>query len=311
MEIVRYADRTDRTAGGPAAAHVGVRHEGRVRPLPGVTEVAALLRLSLKEIRQAVTAAADGAESLAESDVLFLPPVDGRTEVWASGVTYERSKVARVEESSEKSVYEKVYDAERPELFFKALPWRVVTDGEPIGIRADSGLDVPEPELGVVATSAGEIVGYVVCNDVSSRVIEGENPLYLPQAKVYAGSCAVSVGIRPAWEVPDATNLDISLTVVRAGEPAWKGDTSTSRMRRPLEELVSYVLAGDAFPDGFVLATGTGIIPEMTFTLAAGDRVDIEIAGVGALSNPVVVGKEPLSWLVDALTDPFAREAAR
>ena len=315
MEIVRYADRTD------SGVRVGVRHDGRVTHLAEVGEIAGLLRLPLREIRRLVDAAVgaagstagstDAASSVAESDVLLLPPVDGRTEVWASGVTYERSKVARVEESSEKSVYEKVYDAERPELFFKALPWRVVTEAEPIGIRSDSGLDVPEPELGVVANSAGEIVGYVVCNDVSSRVIEGENPLYLPQAKVYAGSCAISVGIRPAWEVADASALDITLTVVRAGKPAWKGETSTSKIRRSLEELVSYVLAGDAYPDGFVLATGTGIIPEMSFTLAAGDRVDIEIAGVGVLSNPVVVGKEPLSWLVDSLTDPFAREAVR
>jgi 2-dehydro-3-deoxy-D-arabinonate dehydratase len=306
VEIVRYADRSDR------AVRVGVRHDGRVAPVADVSEVAELLRLPYKEIRGLVEAAAGTGEGVRdEADGLLLPPVDGRTEVWASGVTYERSKDARVEESSEKTVYEKVYDAQRPELFFKALPWRVVTSGEPIGIRADSGLDVPEPELGVVANTLGEIVGYVVCNDVSSRVIEGENPLYLPQAKVYAGSCAISTGIRPAWEVPDARALDVRLTVHRAGAPAWQGETSTARMKRTLDELVAYVLAGDAFPDGFVLATGTGVIPEMSFTLAAGDVVEIAIAGVGVLTNPVVVGKEPLSWLVGALTDPFAREAVR
>jgi 2-dehydro-3-deoxy-D-arabinonate dehydratase len=305
VEIVRYADRSDR------AVRVGVRHEGRVSLVAGVSEIAELLRLPYKEIRGLVEATAGTGNGLDEADVLLLPPVDGRTEVWASGVTYERSMAARVEESSEKSVYEKVYDAQRPELFFKALPWRVVTEGEPIGIRADSGLDVPEPELGVVANTLGEIVGYVVCNDVSSRVIEGENPLYLPQAKVYAGSCAISTGIRPAWEVPDATALDVALTVRRDGAAAWQGETSTARMKRTLDELVAYVLAGDAFPDGFVLATGTGVIPEMSFTLAGGDVVEIAISGVGVLSNPVVVGKEPLSWLVDALTDPFAREAVR
>ncbi|WP_020574413.1 fumarylacetoacetate hydrolase family protein [Actinopolymorpha alba] len=307
MEIVRYADRTDR------AVRVGVRREGRVVPLAGVSDIASLLRLPLTEIRQRVEAAGAvaGEAGLDETAVLLLPPLDGRTEVWASGVTYERSKEARVEESTEKSVYEKVYDAERPELFFKSVAWRVVTHGEPIGIRADSGLDVPEPELGVVANTAGEIVGYVVCNDVSSRVIEGENPLYLPQAKVYAGSCALSAGIRLAWEVEDARALDIRLTVVRDGQPVWKGETSTARMRRTLPELVGYLFRGDSFPDGAFLATGTGIIPELSFTLAAGDRVDIEIAAVGVLSNPVVVGKEPLGWLVDALSDPFAREAAR
>ncbi|HZC27391.1 MAG TPA: fumarylacetoacetate hydrolase family protein [Actinopolymorphaceae bacterium] len=305
MEIVRYAERF----GG--AIHVGVRRENRLTPMSGVETMAELLRLPYSEIRQRVEAAGAGDATLEVSDVLLLPPLDGRTEVWASGVTYERSMVARVEESSEKSVYEKVYDATRPELFLKATAWRVVTSGEPIGIRADSGLDVPEPELGVVANSAAEIVGYVVCNDVSSRVIEGENPLYLPQAKVYAGSCAISTGIRPAWEVADAAALDITLTVVRGGEPVWKGSTSTARMRRPLAELVSYVFLGDAFPDGVFLATGTGVIPEMSFTLAGGDRVDIEIAEIGVLSNPVAVGKEPLSWLVAALTDPFAREAVR
>ncbi len=306
MEIVRYADRSDRTV------HVGVRADGRITPLVGLTEVAELLRLSYKEIQALVTAGTYGVEgSVAEADVLLLPPVDGRTEVWASGVTYERSMVARVEESSEKTVYERVYDAERPELFLKAAAWRVVTDREPIGIRADSGLDVPEPELGLVVNSRGEIVGYVACNDVSSRVIEGENPLYLPQAKVYAGSCAVSAGIRPAWEVEDPTALDITLAVLRDGQAVFKGETSTSRMRRSLDGLAGALFAGDAFPDGAFLATGTGVIPELSFTLTAGDRVDIEVTGVGVLSNPVVVGKEPLAWLVDAVTDPFVREAVR
>jgi 2-dehydro-3-deoxy-D-arabinonate dehydratase len=306
VEIVRYADRADRTV------HVGVRDEGRITPLVGLSEVAELLRLSYQEIQRLVTAGTYGVDgSIAETDVLVLPPVDGRTEVWASGVTYERSMAARVEESSEKTVYERVYDAERPELFLKAAAWRVVTDREPIGIRADSGHDVPEPELGLVVNSRGEIVGYVTCNDVSSRVIEGENPLYLPQAKVYAGSCAISSGIRPAWEVADPTALDITLTVLRGGESVFKGATSTSRMHRSLDGLAAALFAGDAFPDGALLATGTGIIPDLSFRLADGDRVEIEVVGVGVLSNPVVVGKEPLAWLVDAVTDPFAREAVR
>jgi 2-dehydro-3-deoxy-D-arabinonate dehydratase len=306
VEIVRYADRADRTV------HVGVRDEGRITPLVGLSEVAELLRLSYQEIQRLVTAGTYGVDgSIAETDVLVLPPVDGRTEVWASGVTYERSMAARVEESSEKTVYERVYDAERPELFLKAAAWRVVTDREPIGIRADSGHDVPEPELGLVVNSRGEIVGYVTCNDVSSRVIEGENPLYLPQAKVYAGSCAISSGIRPAWEVADPTALDITLTVLRGGESVFKGATSTSRMHRSLDGLAAALFAGDAYPDGALLATGTGIIPDLSFRLADGDRVEIEVVGVGVLSNPVVVGKEPLAWLVDAVTDPFAREAVR
>lgn len=303
VEIVRYADRRDRSV------RVGVLADGQVRPLTDVAGVADLLRMPASELRSRVEAAGGAPTTVAE--VCLLPPVDGRTEVWAAGVTYERSKDARVEESSEKTVYEKVYDADRPELFFKSLPWRVVTNGEPIAVRADSGLDVPEPELAVVANSAGEIVGYAVANDVSSRAIEGENPLYLPQAKVYAGSCALSTGIRPAWEVADPANLGITLTVFRDGAQAWRGETSTARMHRRPDELVTYLWRGDDYPDGVFLATGTGIIPELDFTLRAGDRVDIDIDGVGTLSNRVVVGKEGLSWLVDALTNPLLRENVR
>lgn len=308
MEIVRYADRRDR------AVHVGVRDAGRIAAVEGIDRIAELLRMPLVQLRGQVEQAAGGLAGDAarsEADVLLLPPIDGGTEVWASGVTYERSMAARMEESASKSIYELVYDAERPELFLKAVAWRVVTDGEPVAIRADSELNVPEPELGVVANSAGEIAGYVVANDMSSRSIEGENPLYLPQAKVYAGSCALSFGIRPAWEVPDAGDLAITLRIERNGATVWSGETSTARMRRPLTELVEYALLGDAHPDGVVLATGTGIIPEMSFTLAAGDRVVIEIRYVGTLSNPVIAGRSALTWLVDARTDPFAREAQR
>ena len=213
MFIVRYV-----TAG--STPRVGVVEElgGPVTDVVGVTSLADLLGHTADEIRALV----DGSSGrpAVEGDVRLLPPIDGRTEVWASGVTYLRSRDARVEESTEKSVYEKVYDAERPELFFKSVSWRVLTDGEPIGIRADSGLDVPEPELAVVANSAGAIVGYLVCDDVSSRTIEGENPLYLPQAKVYAGSCAISAGIRPAWEVEHADDLAVTLTVTRSPSPS-------------------------------------------------------------------------------------------
>ncbi|HEY8454621.1 MAG TPA: fumarylacetoacetate hydrolase family protein [Actinopolymorphaceae bacterium] len=306
MEIVRYAVRRDDADAGVEIG-VGVRQGNQIARVTGVGHVAELLRLPYQEIRERIAAAGNAGDTVPADDVLVLPPVDGRTEVWASGVTYERSKDARVAESSEKTVYEKVYEAQRPELFFKAPAWRVVTDAEPIGIRADSGLDVPEPELGLVVNAHGEIVGYVVCNDVSSRVIEGENPLYLPQAKVYAGSCALSTGIRPAWEVADPAALDITLTVRREGSVAFKGETSTARMRRTFTDLVSYLFAGDVFPEGVVLATGTGIIPDMSFTLAAGDVVEIAISEVGSLTNHVVVGKAPLSWLVDALRDPFAR----
>jgi 2-dehydro-3-deoxy-D-arabinonate dehydratase len=226
--------------------------------------------------------------------------------VWASGVTYERSREGRVEESVQASVYELVYDAPRPELFLKAVAWRVVTDGEPVGVRADSEVDVPEPELAVVANSRGEIVGYTVCNDMSSRSIEGVNPLYIPQAKIFNGSCALATGIRPASEV-DTSDLAITMKVVRDNAVVFEGETSTARLHRTLEELVEVLYAASDFPDGAILSTGTGIVPELSFSLMEGDRVDIEIAQVGTLSNPVVRGREPLSWLVDADARPAAR----
>jgi 2-dehydro-3-deoxy-D-arabinonate dehydratase len=301
MEIVRYIEP------GARSPRVGLRRDGTVAPLPW-NSVAELLRESRDDVRDRLTPVADEVDA---TDVTFLPPVDGRTEVWAAGVTYERSRTGRVEESSEASVYEKVYDAERPELFLKSVAWRVVTDSEPVALRADSTLDVPEPELAVVANRFGEIVGYTVCNDMSSRSIEGENPLYLPQAKIFSGHCALATGIRPAWEVPDVTDLAITLRVLRGGETVFSGDTSTSRLHRTLEELVVALFAPTDFPDGAILATGTGIVPELSFSLAEGDRLEIEIAEVGTLTNPVVRGREPMSWLVDALDRPDARRKAQ
>jgi 2-dehydro-3-deoxy-D-arabinonate dehydratase len=299
--IVRFAQ-PDSTA-----PRVGVT-EGEIgSPVHAVDvgSLAELLTRSLGEIRSAVDQAL--AAPAVEGETRLLPPVDGRTEVWASGVTYERSRDARVEESTEKSVYEKVYEADRPELFFKSVAWRVVTDGEPIGIRSDSDLNVPEPEVAIVITSTGHIVGYLVCDDVSSRVIEGENPLYLPQAKVYAGACALSAGIKPAWEVDDDTALPITLSVTRAGTQAFHGETSTARMHRSFADLTRWLYAGDAYPAGTILSTGTGIIPGLEFTLADGDQVTIEIGGIGVLTNRVAVGAEPFAFLLSADADGFTR----
>jgi 2-dehydro-3-deoxy-D-arabinonate dehydratase len=296
MEIVRYVEQ------GAAQPRVGVRRDGKIAPVR-FGSVAELLREPLDALRAGLEPAGPEVDAGA---VTYLPPVDGRTEVWASGVTYERSRAGRVEESVQASVYELVYDAPRPELFLKAVAWRVVTDGEPVAVRADSEVDVPEPELAVVANSRGEIVGYTVCNDVSSRSIEGQNPLYIPQAKIYNGSCALATGIRPAWEV-DTADLAITMKVVRDGAVAFEGETSTARLHRTLEELVEVLYAPTDFPDGAILSTGTGIVPELSFSLAEGDRVDIEIAQVGTLSNPVVRGREPLAWLVDACERPAAR----
>jgi len=229
-------------------------------------------------------------------DVRLLAPADGAMEVWAAGVTYLRSRDARVEESSLKSVYELVYDAERPELFFKSPAWRVVVDGEPVGIRSDSELNVPEPELALVVNRFEEIVGYVVCNDMSSRSVEGENPLYLPQAKVYAGACALSPGIRPAWEV-DPSDLAIRLTITREGTVVWDGTTSTKQIRRPFTELTAYLFHSENHPHGAVLATGTGVVPDLDFRLHAGDVITVTIDEIGELRNPVVVGKDHFTFL--------------
>jgi 2-dehydro-3-deoxy-D-arabinonate dehydratase len=279
---------------GSAVPEVGIELDDGVRRL-GVATMGELLSRPLAEIRAVAEDARSGVPVM--SGTILLPPVDGRTEVWAAGVTYRRSREARMEESATADVYDLVYDSERPELFFKCAAWRAVTTGEPIGIRKDSALNVPEPELALVANRRGEIVGYTVCNDVSSRSIEGENPLYLPQAKVYAGSCALGDGIRLAAEVPAADGLDVEMTVERDGGVAWRGSANTSQMRRSAAELVSYLFRGEHFPEGAVLSTGTGIVPGMDFTLRDGDLVTVRVQDVGVLRNNVVSGREHFGWL--------------
>ncbi|WP_433412485.1 fumarylacetoacetate hydrolase family protein [Microtetraspora malaysiensis] len=281
--IVRYARDGEIRAGVRA-------DDGLVRPLP--LPLAELLRLSLSDLRElverAMTEPPDGpAEPLA--------PVEGRMEVWAAGVTYRRSRQARMAESSAAAdVYERVYDAARPELFFKSVAWRVVGDGGTVAVRADSTVDVPEPELALVLNAYGEIVGYTVCDDVSSRTIEGENPLYLPQAKIYLGGCAVGPAIRPMWEVADPYALPIRMTIRRDGVVAWSGTAETSQLNRRLDDLAGYLFAADVFPDGAVLATGTCLVPDLPFTLAGGDVVEIEIGEIGTLTNSVVRGLAPM-----------------
>ncbi|MEV7805190.1 fumarylacetoacetate hydrolase family protein [Microbispora sp. NPDC088329] len=286
MHIVRYRRDVD------PRPRVAVVNDGVLSTLP-VAGVFELLHHRKEEIERIC---ADAVPDGLLSEVRLLAPVDGATEVWAAGVTYLRSREARVEESALKSVYELVYDAERPELFFKSPAWRVVTDGEPVGIRSDSLLNVPEPELALVVNRFEEIVGYVACNDMSSRSIEGENPLYLPQAKVYAGACALSSGIRPAWEA-DPSDLAIRLTVAREGAVIWAGATSTSQIRRPFTELTSCLFHSDNHPHGVVLATGTGVVPDLDFRLHAGDLITVAIEEVGELRNQVVAGKEHFDFL--------------
>lgn len=214
-------------------------------------------------------------------DVKILAPLDEQ-EVWACGVTYLRSKVARMEESEGGGdFYDLVYDAERPELFFKSTARRVVGTGEAIRIRRDSTWDVPEPELCLVLSSRGEIVGHTIGNDVSSRSIEGENPLYLPQAKVFDGACALG----PFIALDGERERAIHLTIVRDGDTIFTGQTSTAQMRRTPQELAAYLFRELTFPQGAFLLTGTGVVPGDDFTLRSGDVVKIEIEGIGTLEN--------------------------
>lgn len=217
----------------------------------------------------------------------YLAPID-RQEIWAAGVTYKRSKIARQEESvGAAQFYDKVYSAPRPELFMKATPERVVNPGDPIRVRADSAWSVPEPELTLVVSADLRIVGYTVGNDVSARDIEGENPLYLPQAKIYAKSCAIGPVITPVAAMPKLEETDISLVIRRAGQVAFEGKTSLSMMARTPKDLVDWLGRENEFPHGVLLLTGTGIVPPDAFTLKPGDVVDITIDGIGTLTNPV------------------------
>jgi 2-dehydro-3-deoxy-D-arabinonate dehydratase len=218
-----------------------------------------------------------------------LAPI-GSQEVWAAGVTYERSREARVEESSGaggESFYDRVYDAERPELFLKATPHRVAAPGGVVRIRGDSKWNVPEPELTLAINSAGTIFGYTVGNDMSSRDIEGENPLYLPQAKFYDGACAVGPAITLAGDLPPLPEVTIRLRITRGTAVAFEGETNLGMMKRSFEELVSWLGRETSFPDGAVLLTGTGVVPPDDFTLAAGDEVAIDVTGIGRLVNRV------------------------
>jgi 2-dehydro-3-deoxy-D-arabinonate dehydratase len=217
----------------------------------------------------------------------LLAPLTTGQEVWAAGVTYESSKFARMAESNEGGdFYARVYVADRPELFFKATPNRTVGPNDAVRVRADSRWNVPEPELAVVLAANGQILGYTVGNDMSSRDIEGENPLYLPQAKVYRASCGLGPVIVPAQNL-DPHMLAIRLTITRNSSPAYSGETSTARMRRKVQELAEWLFLENEFPHGVVMLTGTGLIPPDDFSLQAGDEVAIEIDGIGVLKNRV------------------------
>ncbi len=274
MPLIRFT-----LDGRPA---LGVVTDAGVRPLD--LTLAELLGQPLSTARALIESAQTAEVVMADT---VLPPVD-QQEVWAAGVTYKRSRDGRIEESGNETLYDHVYAAARPEIFFKSTAQRVVTSGEPVGIRADSGWDVPEAEIALMINSGGEIFGYLVGNDMSSRSIEGENALYLPQAKVYESSCALSSQIVGIWEAP-ALPLAVSVRVQRGSSTVYAGGTDSDAMHRTFDDLVRWLMLALPFPHGVVLMTGTGLVPDADTTLEAGDVVTITIDGVGELSNPVAV----------------------
>lgn len=232
----------------------------------------------------------DGAPSVSVRDLTLLAPLDAQ-EVWAAGVTYKRSREARERESvGAARFYDLVYTADRPELFFKATPHRVVGPGGRVHVRRDSKWSVPEPELALVLSPHLKIVGYTIGNDMSARDIEGENPLYLPQAKVYDHSCALGPFITLAEAMPPLERVTIHLTIERQGQKIFDGSTGLAQMARTLTDLVQWLARDNSFPHGAVLLTGTGIVPPDDFTLAVGDYIQIDVTGIGRLTNVVDQG---------------------
>ena len=232
--------------------------------------------------------AARAKETDATTPQVLLPPI-GSQEVWAAGVTYFRSRDARMDEARDSggaTFYDRVYEAERPELFFKSTSSRVVGPGGAVRIRKDASWSVPEPELVLVINAAGRVVGYTVGNDMSSRDIEGENPLYLPQAKVYDGSCALGPGLL-FTDTPLPPTTTIRLMIRRGGAAVFEGETTTGQIKRGIDELAGWLYRETTFPAGAYLFTGTGIVPPDAFTLAAGDEIAIGIDGIGTLTNTV------------------------
>jgi 2-dehydro-3-deoxy-D-arabinonate dehydratase len=254
----------------------------------GVTSLASILEAA--NPAAAVRAARErSAAPRPLADVVLLPPVE-QQEVWAAGVTYLRSKTARMEESDfSATAYDRVYDAARPEIFFKAVAEKVVGPDDGLGIRADAAWNVPEPELALVMNSRGDIVGHTIGNDMSSRDIEGENLLYLPQAKVYDRSCGLGPWIVLGHSEAEARGWTIAVSIRRAGREVFAGTTHVDQIKRSFAELAGYLWRSQSFPHGVVLLTGTGVVPDESFTLAAGDRVTIVVDGIGTLGNPVLV----------------------
>jgi 2-dehydro-3-deoxy-D-arabinonate dehydratase len=260
-----------------------VTTDGVHRSVEGLPTLTEAMHLTLAELK---TRTASATTSITGE---LAPPIAAEIELWGAGVTYLRSRDARKEESGVPDVYQRVYEADRPELFFKSTAVRARGTNAPIGIRYDSEASVPEPEVAIYINKHREIIGYAICNDVTARSIEGENPLYLSQAKIYIGSTAIGPDITPAWLAPAANEMSIKAKILRGSALIWEAETSLGALNRTLEDLVDYVFRCQDFPHGLILSTGTGIVPPMDIALAAGDIVEINVAGVGTLSNTVEV----------------------
>ena len=263
---------------------------GKYFEIDKIDSLSDALTLRLAEFRKAFDAA--GSKEVTGK---LVAPVAADTEVWGAGVTYQRSRDARKEESGIPDVYQLVYEADRPELFFKATARRTVGHLGLVGIREDALTSVPEPEVAIVINKFGELIGMSICNDMTSRNIEGENPLYLSQAKIYFGSNALGPMIRPIWEIIDLNALDIYAKIERGGTIVWQAETSLKSLNRSFGDLIQYLFKCQHFPVGVILSTGTGIVPPLDISLLAGDEVSITVDQIGTLINKVSLTPEDIN----------------
>ena len=270
--------------------HLVKEINGKYFEIEKIKTLSDALSLHMADFRKAYEAAGS-----TEVKGKLVAPVAIDTEVWGAGVTYQRSRDARKEESGIPDVYQLVYEADRPELFFKATARRTVGHEGEVGIRADAQTSVPEPEVAIVMNKFGELIGMSICNDMTSRNIEGENPLYLSQAKIYYGSNALGPMIRPIWEIVDHDKLDIYAKIERAGSIVWQAQTSLSSLNRSFDDLIDYLFKCQHFPVGVVLSTGTGIVPPLDISLMAEDVVTITVDQIGTLVNKVALIPEDIN----------------
>ena len=251
--------------------------------VPNIPTLTQAMHLTLAELKSAVTNTSDSVTGE------LVAPISPEIELWGAGVTYLRSRDARKEESGVPDVYQRVYEADRPELFFKSSAVRARGTNAPVGIRFDSAASVPEPEVAIYINKHREIIGYAICNDMTARTIEGENPLYLSQAKIYIGSTAIGPDITPAWLAPEAAEMAIAAKIIRGSKIVWEAETSLGSLNRTLQDLITYLFRCQDFPHGVILSTGTGIVPPLDISLEANDVVEINVAGIGKLTNTVEV----------------------